>query len=309
MKVKVGTRGSQLALTQTNLVIKELQLADPSIEVEICIIKTKGDLILDRSLDKIGDKGLFVDEIEDQLRRGNIDIAIHSMKDLPTQDTDEFMIIPVLEREEPGDVLITRHKIDSIRQLPTGSVIGTGSKRRSVQIQALIGDVTIAPIRGNVETRIRKMLEQGMDGIILAAAGINRLGIQSKDEYTILPFAIEDMIPAPAQGVLACQILKENTRVIALIEKLVHRPTLCAATVERTFLSAVNGGCHLPLGAYLDLKGTENRFYYLFGDESCTQIVKGSIVIAKSDSEESSFERLIELAIECAGKAMAEVQQ
>lgn len=309
MKIKVGTRGSQLALTQTNLVIKELQLLDPSLKVEVCVIKTKGDIILDQSLDKIGDKGLFVNEIEEQIRQGTIDFAIHSMKDLPTQETDEFFIIPVLEREEPGDVLITRHQIDSIRDLPVGAVIGTGSKRRNVQIKNLIPSVQIVPIRGNVETRIRKMLEQGMDGIILAAAGINRLRIQSSKEYRILPFSIEEMIPAPAQGVLACQILKENTKVISLIEQLIHRPTYHAATAERAFLAAVNGGCHLPLGAYLQMTEEKGVFYYLFGNEECASVTRDKVAFQFEENEEQVVDQLIELAVRCATRAVTEVQE
>jgi porphobilinogen deaminase len=307
MVLKIGTRGSRLALTQTDLVIKELQLLDASIEVEIVIIKTKGDLIVDRSLDKIGDKGLFVDEIEEQLRQGNIDIAIHSMKDLPAQDTDEFIVLPVLKREDPRDVLVTRHKIHSIQELPSGSIIGTGSKRRKVQIQNLIPNVNVVPIRGNVETRIKKMFDQSMDGIILAAAGLNRLDIDSTNEFSVIPFDIEEMIPAPAQGVLACQVSKNNQKVVAMIEKLVHKPTLYSVIVERAFLTAVNGGCHLPLGAYLNYSETGGKFYYLYGNEDCDKVVKDSFEYESGMEKKICIDSLVEKAIQCASKAIMEV--
>lgn len=174
LNIKIGTRGSKLAITQTKMVITAFKSVNPQINAEPVIIKTKGDLILDKSLDKIGDKGLFVAELEEQLRQGLIDMAIHSMKDLPTDDSDEFVILPVLSRADPRDVLVTKHNIISVHELPEHSVIGTGSKRRKVQIEKIIPNVQVVPIRGNVETRIRKMIEEGMDGTILAAVGLER---------------------------------------------------------------------------------------------------------------------------------------
>lgn len=304
MKIKVGTRGSRLALAQTDLVISKLQEKYSKIEVEKIVIKTKGDIIVDKSLDKIGDKGLFVSEIEENLRKKNIDMAIHSMKDLPSEESDEFYILPVLEREDPRDVLITKQKIKNINELKLKSIIGTGSKRRIIQIKKLLLDAQIVPIRGNVDTRIQKMLNQDMDATILALAGLNRLDIKNSDEYNVLPIDIQHMIPAPAQGVLACQVIKSNNKIISMINELVHKPTFQSTIVERTFLSSVNGSCHLPLGAYLDIFSQNPKFYYLYGDESCENIIKGEVTF-----EKCTLDDMVNQVKEYAKKAVDMVKQ
>lgn len=311
MNIKIGTRGSKLAMTQTNMAISKLISIDPQINAEPVIIKTKGDLIVDRSLDKIGDKGLFVAEIEDQLRQGMIDMAIHSMKDLPTEDSDEFTIFPVLNRADPRDVLVTKHKITSINELPKNCVIGTGSKRRKVQIEKLIPGVQIVSIRGNVETRINKMLKEDMDGTILAAAGLERLQITDSDTYKIIPFSVEEMIPAPAQGVLACQVRRNDSKIHSLVKKLVDYPTSLDTLVERSFLEAVEGGCHIPIGAYLEKNNKTISLHYLYGDEQCKNVVTDTeeIAVVRAEIESKMMERLVRKAKQCAVAAKAVIEK
>lgn len=283
MKIRVGTRGSRLALTQTNMVIDTLKKHHPEIDVEVVVIKTKGDKILNISLDKIGDKGLFVKEIEDQLLNGNIDMAIHSMKDMPGEASENLILLPVLNREDPRDVLVTRHKISTISELPAKARIATGSKRRSSQLEALLPDVIIEPIRGNVETRIKKMIDQNLDGTVLASAGINRLGLTSNEHYRIIPFEVDEMIPAPSQGVLALQMVESNKIIFDLVQSIIDENTQLEATVERAFLKTLHGGCHLPMGAYLDLD--KMIFHGIFGDEGCHKVIGKSIPVTRENAE------------------------
>ena len=272
MKIRIGTRGSKLALTQTEMVMEALLGVMPSLELEKVIISTKGDRITDVSLEKIGDKGLFVKEIEERLIIGEIDLAVHSMKDMPFEGPPGLKLLPVLKRADARDVLVTRHKIDSWKALPDQPVIATGSKRRSGQLRSLMPGVVIRPIRGNVETRIRKMLENGYDGTILAAAGLDRLGIKDCEDYKLIPFDVEEMIPAPAQGIIGAQFRKDHEGVAQLIEKLSDAATSLQAEAERRFLKEVQGSCHLPMAAYLVVDPTQA--FVLFGDESCERIIR-----------------------------------
>ena len=268
MKVTIGTRGSRLARIQTEQVIDAILRVAPETEIETVIISTKGDRILNKSLDKIGDKGLFVAEIEEKLRTGGIDIAIHSMKDLPSIMDEKLEVLPILKREDPRDVLVTKHAIQSISELPHAPIIGTGSQRRRQQLLIMNQKIRIVPIRGNVETRIQKMLDQDMDGTILAYAGIKRLGLNSGTNYTIIPLGVQEMIPAPAQGILGCQFRKNHLEIRQLIQPLIDPSTKCQCDAERLFLKEVHGSCHLPMGAYVELfNEEEGRIYGLYGDE------------------------------------------
>lgn len=309
MKIRIGTRGSRLALAQTNTVITALKKLNPAIEAEIIIIKTKGDLILDISLDKIGDKGLFVAEIEEQLRLGQIDMAIHSMKDLTTEESHQFKVIPVLKRADHRDVLVTKHNILSVQELPPNSIIGSGSKRRKTQLESLLPSVKIVAIRGNIESRIKKMLEQNMDGTILAAAGAQRLNLKDTAAYKIIPLTIQEVIPAPAQGVLACQIMNNNKRVLDLVKQLIDQPTFLATQAERAFLKAVNGGCHLPLGAYLESNSGNFKFHYLFGDDLCKNIIKGVHEFNIAPEQVNIEAIALDVAKQCARKALEKINR
>jgi len=280
--IVVGTRGSLLAVTQTNWAIDQLKKMNPDYIFETKIIKTKGDIIQNVALDKIGDKGLFTKEIEAALLDGSIDLAIHSMKDMPTAMDERFVLSNPPKREEPGDVLITRHKINSFEELPKGSIIGTGSKRRRYQLKLMRDDIKPVDIRGNINTRIKKIFSENLDGVVLAHAGLKRIDFTS-DEVTVIPLDKKAFIPAPAQGILAIEVLREREDMITLANSIQDDAALLEMTAERSFLHYVEGGCHIPVGAYLELGEEESSFHYLFGDEEGRALVSSSIKISNNE--------------------------
>lgn len=264
MTYRIGTRGSRLALAQAELVRNRLMEVFPGEEFVLKIIKTKGDRILDRPLDQIGGKGVFVREIEEQLLRGDIDLAVHSMKDMPVTPAYGLGFTKTWKREDARDVLVLR-EADSLRELRQGAVIGTGSIRRKVQLQRLRPDVKVVDIRGNVDTRIRKMEEEGLDGIVLAAAGLHRLGRQ--DAITCYMDAV-GMIPAPAQGVLALEIRDGDNVLREMLDSLADEESHVTAMAEREFLRLAGGDCHMSVGAYCEkCEDGTYLFYGLLGDE------------------------------------------
>ena len=269
MKIIVGSRGSKLAVVQTNWLLEELRKANPEVDFELKIIKTKGDKIQHKALDKIGDKGIFTKELEDALLSGEIDMAVHSMKDMPSALPDGLTLSVPPMREDPRDVLLTPHKISAIQELPENAVIGTGSKRRIYQLKNIRKDFEVVGIRGNIDTRIRKMKEQGLDGIILAAAGLKRI------DYTCLPLDPCQFVSAPAQGILAVEIREDNETVKALMESVSNPVTKAQMTAERQFLISLNGSCHIPIGAYCNVEGEKLTLYGLFGNEDGTILYKG----------------------------------
>ncbi|MGL5328112.1 MAG: hydroxymethylbilane synthase [Peptostreptococcaceae bacterium] len=270
MKVVVGTRGSKLALTQTNWVIDQLKEHNPSIDFEVKIIKTKGDLIQNISLDKIGDKGLFVKEIEQQLMNKEIDIAVHSMKDMPSSLPDGLKFAGIPKREDPRDVLVLKEGYTCIDDLPKGAKIGTGSKRRKFQLIKARPDLDIVPIRGNIDTRIRKIEDENLDGVVLAAAGILRVGMSEHISYYI---PTDIMVPAPAQGALGIEIRDNDLEIENIINCLKDEETEIQVAAERGFLDGVNGSCHIPMGAYCTINGESIKVTGLFGDEEGNKLV------------------------------------
>lgn len=274
MKIVVGTRGSKLAVTQTNWVIDRLKEKNPSVEFEVKIIKTKGDIIQHVSLDKIGDKGLFVKEIEQQLLDGGIDMAVHSMKDMPSSLPEGLKFASIPKREDPRDVLILKEGYSSLEDLPKGATIGTGSKRRKYQLLNHRPDLNIVSIRGNVDTRIRKIVDENLDGVVLAASGILRVGLEEKISY-YLPTDI--VVPAPAQGALAIEIRKNEPKIDEVINSLKDEITEIQVAAERGFLDGVNGSCHIPMGAYCEVDGEKIKLTGLYGDEEGKALVIKSI--------------------------------
>ena len=264
MHYRIGTRGSKLALAQAETVRKRLAETYPKDSFEIRVIKTKGDRILDKPLHEIGDKGIFVKEIEEQILLGNIQIGVHSMKDMPTQPAFGLLFAKAWKREDPRDVLILREK-KSLFELPFGAVIGTGSKRREFQLKKIRPDLTVVGIRGNVETRIRKMEEEKLDGIVLAAAGLKRLGMEDKITQYL---EVDQMISAPAQGILALEISEKDEKLLEMLNALSDADTALAAETERGFLEEIGGSCHVPVGAVFqkDIEG-RCRLSAMFGDE------------------------------------------
>lgn len=274
MKYTIGTRGSKLALAQAEFVRGRLSQAYPEEEFELQIIKTKGDRILDRPLHEIGDKGVFVKEIEEKILSGEVQIGVHSMKDMPSRPASGLMFTKAWKREDPRDALILREK-ERLEDLPEGAVIGTGSRRREYQIKHLRPDLCVVNIRGNVDTRLRKMEEEKLDGIILAAAGLRRLGMEGRITRYLEP---EEMIPAPAQGILALEIREGDTELLELLDALSDEDTEQAAEVERGFLREIGGDCHIPAGALCRKEpGGPSQLDVMFGNASGTRLAYASV--------------------------------
>lgn len=239
----VGSRGSKLALQQTQMVINQLVMLNPGLTCRVKVIKTLGDKILDVALAKIADKGLFVKEIEQALINGEIDLAVHSAKDLPSDMNDALCIGAYPEREDPSDVLLS--KSGKLAELPPGSVIGTSSVRRRAQILHVRPDLNIADLRGNLDTRLRKLNDDEYDAIILAYAGLRRLGLESQVTQ-ILPFDI--CLPAVGQGALALQCRKGDP-VANILSTLDHKDTRYCVTAERALLARMGAGCQTSVAA------------------------------------------------------------
>lgn len=274
MKIRVGTRGSNLALIQTNWAIDRLKEKFPEVEFEVKIIKTKGDKILHLSLDKIGDKGLFVKEIESQLLEGEIDLAVHSMKDMPAEVVEGLKFAAVPKREDPRDVIILREGLNSFDELPIGATIGTGSKRRKYQLLRKRPDLNIVPIRGNIETRISKIESENLDGIVLAASGVIRADLEEKiTEF--LP--VDLMIPAPAQGALALEIRENDEELEKMIDAIKDEISQIQTDAERSYLAGIDGSCHIPMGAYCEVDGEKLILTGIFGDEDGEKITVASL--------------------------------
>jgi len=241
-----GTRGSALARWQTDYVVRRLRAAWPTLNCQTKLFTTSGDHILDKPLPEIGGKGLFTEELENALRSGEIDIAVHSLKDLPIDDAPGLVLGAIGEREDARDVLISRDG-RSLVALPQGARVGTSSLRRAAQLLAARPDLILLPLRGNVDTRIRKATSGDYDAIVLAAAGVLRLGLEAHiTEY--LPFEL--MLPAPGQGALAVQCRADDSTVRELLAAIDHAVTCAAVTAERAFLNALGGGCSAPVAAY-----------------------------------------------------------
>jgi len=243
-RLTVGTRGSALALNQTNRVVERLRHARPGLDVDIRIIKTKGDKILDVPLAKIGDKGLFVKELEQALLAGEVDFVVHSMKDVPTEMPEGLCIAAVPERVDPSDVLISNGP--GLADLPGGARIGSSSLRRRAQLHNYRADLQVFDLRGNLDTRLRKLDEGEYDAIILAYAGLHRMGWT--DRITeMLPTEI--CLPAVGQGALALQARSGDTGTLGLLSILEHPETRAAVRAERSLMGALEGGCQVPIGA------------------------------------------------------------
>lgn len=302
MEIRVGTRGSKLALAQTDWVIGRLKLFFPHIHFEKVIIKTTGDKIVDSPLSKIGGKGLFVKEIEEALLRKEIDLAVHSLKDVPSVLADGLEIGCIPERESPFDVWISdRDFLD----LPSKSRVGTSSLRRMSQLKKIRKDLEILPLRGNVDTRLRKWKEGQFAGIVLAEAGLKRLNLCI--EYK--RFSIEEMVPAVGQGALAVEIRKDDLKIKNLLSCLHHEPTEICIRAERAFLRTLEGGCQVPLGAYAWLKGNEifmvGFISDLEGERFYKQVEKGEV-----ENPEILGERLAKRLLSLGGeKILSEIYQ
>jgi hydroxymethylbilane synthase len=248
----IGSRGSKLALTQTNQVADMIREAIPGVEVDIKIIATKGDRILDKPLSEIGGKGLFTEELEAELRAGTIDLAVHSLKDLPTDDPEGLTIGASPKRVTPNDALVCT-KYSSLRELPAGATVGTSSLRRKAQLLAMNPDLNIVDIRGNIDTRMGKVTESGeLDAVILACAGLERIDRSDVIAEVIAP---DLMLPAASQGVLGIQTRADDTELLDGLSSIHDPNTYAEATAERTLLAGLGGGCQVPIGALAKVEG------------------------------------------------------
>lgn len=287
MKVVVGARGSKLSITQTNLIIDMIKKAHPYLEIELKTIKTKGDILREASLYKIGGKGVFVKEIEKELLNGEIDMAVHSMKDMPGVLPEGLKLSYVPEREDYRDVLVLREGLNSLDELPIGAKIGTGSKRRKYQLLRYRNDLNIIEIRGNIDTRIKKIESEKLDGVVLAAAGIKRLGLDRTLKDRLVYLDKEIVLPSPCQGILAIEIRKDDKKMEEILKSISHEKTEKQAKVERGFLTGAGGSCKVPIGAYCEIYDEKVVLEGFLGTED------GSVLINKRmEGSKDSLEKL-----------------
>jgi hydroxymethylbilane synthase len=268
--VVIGTRGSKLALWQAEWVRSTLTQRFPDVAVDLSIIKTQGDKVLDVPLAKVGGKGLFVKEIEEALLHGRADVAVHSMKDMPSEIPTALVIGAVPEREIPGDVLISRGGL-TLMKLPAGSVIGTSSLRRAAQLRHLRPDLNVVPLRGNVETRIRKLDTDDLSAVVLAAAGIKRLGLEHRITEHLDD---ERMLPAVGQGALCIEIREGDSRIGPMVAALDHPATRTVVSGERAFLKRLQGGCQVPIAGHGRLDGAHFTLTGLVADVDGGTVIK-----------------------------------
>lgn len=276
MNIKIGTRKSKLALAQTNMVVNEIKKYFPSINIEVVHFTTKGDKVLNKPLINIGGKGVFVTEIEDALINKEIDLAVHSAKDLPLKLQDNLTISAVLKRGNYRDTLVTvkGNVIDFSKE----TVIGTGSNRRKLAFKNLYPNATFKDIRGNVDTRLNKLYNGEYDGIILAMAGLERLDLLSDSRFTFTPFDYKDFVPAPCQGIIAIE--SRNNDLTEILSKINHQDTYYSFQTERHILNILNADCGMPLGAYSFVDNNKINVVYTSDSKE---------IITKSDLIENRF--------------------
>jgi hydroxymethylbilane synthase len=250
-RLRIGTRGSALAIQQTQIALDALHVSWPDLNVDVVHIRTTGDRIQDVPLAKIGDKGLFVKEIEEALLDGRIDWAVHSVKDLPSELPDGLTVGMLAARSDPRDALVARHGLN-LATLPKNAVIGTSSLRRRAQLLHWRPDLTIVPIRGNVDTRLRKLETDGLDGIVVAVAGLLRMGWGGRISDIIPP---EISLPAAGQGALGVEMRGDDAEAHTLFQPLTDAATQAAVSAERTFLARLRGGCQVPIAAWATVDG------------------------------------------------------
>ncbi|MGM9941972.1 MAG: hydroxymethylbilane synthase [Bulleidia sp.] len=292
MHIRAGSRGSKLAIAQTESVLKAIVEKHPDITYEIVVIHTKGDRNRE-SLSVIGGNGLFVREIEQELADGKIDLAVHSMKDLPSSLHPDLMITSTLRREEAQDVLILNHGT-SLSDLPRGAVIATGSVRRRKQLELLRDDLEIRDIRGNIDTRIRKMKENGYDGIILAKAGLNRLAIH---DLHVVDLSVDQMIPSPCQGALAIEIRKDRKDLSDLMEQIADPASTLEVQCERGFLQEMHADCHSPIAARAVVENGRITMHAMYGNETLYRTV-----VSGTDADEVIHQAANAIRAKMAGK-------
>ncbi len=279
--IVIATRESALAMWQAHNIQQQLAARYPSTTVTILGMTTVGDRILDRALDKIGGKGLFVKELEDALAAGRADIAVHSMKDVPMVLPAGFEIAAMTEREDPRDALVSNH-YRSLDALPAGSRIGTSSLRRESQARARFPQLVVGPLRGNVQTRLKKLDAGDYAAIILAVAGLKRLGLAERVTAILTP---DESLPAPGQGAIGIECRADRADLIAMLRPLDHEPTAVCVRAERALSRALSGNCQLPLGAFAQCEGGRLRLRGLVASRDGAQLVRAELTGDAGDPE------------------------
>jgi len=287
----IATRESRLALWQAEHV-RDALTARFGLQVELLGMTTQGDQILDRALSKVGGKGLFVKELETALEEGRAHLAVHSLKDVPMDLPAGFVLAAIWEREDPRDAFVSnRHA--SVHDLPQGAVVGTSSLRRVVQLLGRRPDLRIEPLRGNLDTRLRKLDEGGFDAIVLAAAGLKRLGLASRIRCC---FERDEMIPAAGQGALGIEVREDATELRALLAQTIHQPTFLAAHAERAVSRALGGSCSMPLAAHGTWQGGTLRLDAALGDAALPSRPLLQVQVQADVTDEASARALGEQA-------------
>lgn len=277
-KIRIGSRDSLLAVAQAEIIRDAIYRYYPKVQIELVPMKTTGDRILNKSLEAIGGKGLFVKELDMALKEGSIDLAVHSLKDMPMEIPEELPILAYGKREDARDVLVYR---PGLTTLPKRPVVGSSSRRRMLQMQALCQDVRFQGIRGNVQTRLRKLKDEGMDATILAAAGLNRLGLQGLAAYF---FSVEEMIPAAGQGILAVQGRSDMDG--RLFREIDDAGSRACALAERGFVRELDGGCKSPIAAHAVIKGGRMTLLGLYYQDEDGSWFKDRIIGELEEAEE-----------------------
>lgn len=277
MKLRIGSRESRLAVIQSRMVMEKIAKAEPAAELELVTMKTTGDKILDKTLDKIGGKGLFVRELDQALREEKVDFTVHSLKDIPMEVPEDLPLAAFSSREDPRDVLVLP---EGTTEIDRSKPIGCSSRRRQLQLKKLFPDMAIEPVRGNVQTRLAKLEAGQFSALVLAAAGLKRLGLEERiSRY----FSVEEILPAAGQGILAVQTRKGmNTDCLRLVQ---DKESACCARAERAFVRALNGGCSSPVAAHAVVEGALLTLtgFYVSADERIQR--KGSIRGSAADAE------------------------
>ncbi len=292
----IATRGSKLALWQSEHIKSLLEAKYPDISIKLNIMKTKGDKILDTPLAKIGGKGLFTKELEESMLEGSSHLAVHSLKDVPVEFPDSLVLACVTKREDRRDCLLSQ-KYGSLKDLPKNAVVGTTSLRRRMQILALRPDLVIKNLRGNVNTRIAKLKNDEYDAIILATAGLNRLGLQNEVKYAT---PIDEMVPAMGQAILGIECINEPN-ILEMLEFLNDEKSYIESTIERDFVRVLEGGCQVPIGISSVLSGKKIEVKAIVGMPDASKILTQNITCDK-DEFKSVGERLAQKMIEDGAK-------
>ncbi len=303
MIIKIGTRGSKLALTQSRWVKKHIEARHPDVRVELVKIKTTGDKILDAPLSKIGGKGLFVKEIEEALLEKRVDVAVHSMKDVPAELPDALMLSTFPEREDPRDALISQEDL-TLDKLPQGATTGTSSLRRAAQLMHIRSDLNLVSLRGNVDTRLGKLKSGEFQAIILATAGLKRLGLENSISQII---SSDLILPAIGQGALGLEIRRDDEQTLDVIAFLNHEATEVSVRTERAFLKKLEGGCQVPIAGFAILDKELIHFTGMVAELDGSRLLKEEISGTKDQAEELGITLAEKLLDKGAGEILERV--